>query len=156
MVTDEGDVFGQSRNRLLSLDADNHGFARWVFHHSAALADVLGPGYHYGEWWGNGIQRGYGLTTGDKRFSLFNTHRWAGAEEHLSTAVTGLGVVPILAIHTFSDAAVRTALTLLRDHGSVAAPGFPRPEGVVVYHTAADQVFKALLERDELPKALAA
>lgn len=32
-----------------------------------------------------------------------------------------------------------------------AAPGFMRPEGVVVYHSAG-QVFKALIENDDQPK----
>jgi len=37
----------------------------------------------------------------------------------------------------------------LRIFGSVAAPGFPDPEGIMVYHTAASQLFKKTLEGDE-------
>ena len=51
------------------------GFARWVETNRERLITLLGPGLHFGEWWGSGIQRGYGLTKGDKRFSLFNVER---------------------------------------------------------------------------------
>jgi hypothetical protein len=36
--------------------------------------------------------------------------------------------------------------------GSVAAPGFKDPEGVVVYHTAANLYFKVTCKNDEKPK----
>ena len=35
---------------------------------------------------------------------------------------------------------------------SVAAPGFMKPEGVVVFHTAGNLGFKKTLEKDEVPK----
>ena len=40
--------------------------------------------------------------------------------------------------------------------GSVLVPGFMRPEGVILYHTASRQNYKILLENDERPKGLAA
>lgn len=65
-------VTAQSRTRVITPGKnDNFGFAAWVQSNYYALADLLGPGYHYGEWWGQGIQRGYGLK--ERRFSLFNT-----------------------------------------------------------------------------------
>ena len=67
--------------------------ARQAAEEANALAEELGEGVHRGEWWGNGIQRGYGLQNGDKRFSLFNVHRWEGLE---ADSVPGLGVVPVL------------------------------------------------------------
>ena len=45
---------------------------------------------------------------------------------------------------------------ILRERGSYAAPGFMKPEGVVVFHTAGNVGFKKTIEKDELPKALAA
>ena len=39
----------------------------------------LVPGRHFGEWWGSGIQRGYGLD--EKTFSLFNAYRWGWLNE---------------------------------------------------------------------------
>lgn len=41
------------------------------------------------------------------------------------------------------------ALEQLRTRGSVAAPGFMKPEGVVVFHTASQQLFKVTLENDD-------
>ena len=70
-------VLAQSRSRYLTAEQDNFGFAAWVKAHAEELA-ALGPGVHFGEWWGKGIQRGYGLD--EKRFSLFNVSRWYGAE----------------------------------------------------------------------------
>jgi len=69
-----GRVWAQSRTRIITPLNDNFGFAAWVEKHANALRDILGPGFHFGEWWGAGIQRTYGLT--EKRFSLFNTAKW--------------------------------------------------------------------------------
>jgi len=41
----------------------------------------------------------------------------------------------------------------LIETGSVASPGFMRPEGVVVYHVAANMYFKKTIEKDEEPKS---
>jgi hypothetical protein len=56
---------------------------------------TLGPGRHFGEWWGAGIQRRYGLT--EKRFSLFNVTRWGEARPACCH------VVPTLYRGPFSD-----------------------------------------------------
>ena len=103
-----------------------------------------GPGRHFGEWWGGGIQRGYGLTS--KYFSLFNVVRWA----HQRPACCD--VVPELYRGEFSNAAIMAALGNLRRWGSAAAPCFMKPEGVVVFHVAAQIGFKKTLENDEKPK----
>lgn len=49
-----------SRTRYITPGADNFGFAAWAFKNAADLF-TLGHGRHFGEWWGSGIQRGYGL-----------------------------------------------------------------------------------------------
>lgn len=153
VVTEDGDVYAQSRKRLITPGDDNQGFAKWVYNFSETLGRLLGPGYHYGEWYGQSIQRNYGLT--EKRFALFNAARWLPAQELGDLdEVPGLEVVPILTINTFSDKAVESALTKLAVEGSVAVPGFMRPEGVIVWHHASRQKFKVLLENDELPKSL--
>lgn len=131
-----------SRNRYLTLDKDNFGFARWVTENAEVLVR-LGPGRHFGEWWGSGIQRGYGLTGGDKRFSLFNVHKW-----RKDPPPDCCSVVPLLTHHTFSTEIVDECLDRLRVYGSVAAPGFMNPEGIIVYHCAAGQVFKAFCNPD--------
>ena len=160
-ITEDGAVYAQSRTRIIApgKGTDNFGFAQWVADNAGTLTDDLGPGLHFGEWWGSGIQRGYGLLNGEKRFSLFNVTRWRGEDEFDETPdfyTPGLRLVPVLYEHIFDTDAVTDAIDRLRLHGSAAAPGFDRPEGVVIYHTAARQVFKVLLENDELPKGVAA
>jgi hypothetical protein len=165
-VGDEAFLVGaQSRKRLITPEDDNHGFATWVFEHAQELANVLGPGRHFGEWWGSGIQRGYGLKNGDKRFSLFNTKRWDVLSEkseeralgvlHDWTDVPGLRVVPTIAqFETFSSIDIRDAIEMLRKEGSFAVPGFNRPEGVVIYHHAGNHLYKVMLEGDEIAKSV--
>jgi hypothetical protein len=150
-ITEDGTVYAQSRKRVIKPEADNFGFAKWVAENASALVDTLGPGLHFGEWWGLGIQRGYGLD--HKRFSLFNTHRWADAD---LSSVEGLSCVPVLYDGMFNSDDVECALEFLHTHGSQAAPGFMRPEGIIVFHVAANSMFKVTLENDETPKALAA
>ena len=153
IVTDDGEVGAQSRSRVITPEQDNFGFAGWVAGNRELLAETLGPGYHFGEWWGSGIQRGYGLAKGERRFSLFNTSRWAGVD---LPGDIGLGVVPILHSGPFDQDAVTFALQDLVDDGSAAAPGFLDPEGVVVFHVAANRMFKVTIKGDEAPKGLAA
>jgi hypothetical protein len=152
-------VYAQSRTRFITPQDDNYGFAGWVQRNGKELVEVLGAGTHFGEWWGSGIQRKYGLIGGDKRFSLFNTARWAdgldGPVEALSV-VPGLGVVPVLYEGPFDQLEIERALEHLRIYGSVAAQGFGRPEGIVVWHDAARKSFKVTLENDAQPKGLAA
>lgn len=150
IVSEDGsEVWAQSRKKLITPDDDNAGFARWVAENAGVLADVLGPGYHYGEWWGSKIQRTYGLVNGDKRFSLFNVSRYADVELDM---VPGLGLVPVLYEGPFSFEVIRGALFYLEMEGSHAAPGFMNPEGIIVFHKAAQQVFKVLLENDDISK----
>jgi hypothetical protein len=156
VVTDDGQVLAQSRKRFITPDDDNFGFARWVRENEADLAYTLGVGRHFGEWWGSGIQRGYGLGKGERRFSLFNTSRWGPDSETCADllGVEGLFCVPVLWSGSFSTYRVRSALADLSLDGSVASPGFDDPEGVIVFHTAANQMFKVTLENDEQPKGL--
>lgn len=146
-------VAAQSRNRLISPADDNHGFARWVWSQADKLVDVLGPGRHFGEWYGSGISRGYGLTKGDKRFALFNTARWWTIENlNRVSEVPGLECVTVLGTQPFSVDTAKFYVEELRQFGSEHVPGFMRPEGVCVFHTASRQVYKTFLENDEVPK----
>jgi hypothetical protein len=134
-----------SRNRwVLPGRGDNMGFGAWAYLHAQKLIELLGPGYHYGEWWGRGIQRGYDQEF--KRFSLFNPFRY-------QVPLDGLfSVVPVLYEGPFDSHTIGHVLADLRMGGSVAAPGFENPEGVVVYHTASKATFKVTIEGDEKPK----
>ncbi len=136
---------------------DNNGFGRWVYQHAHELA-ALGTGAHFGEWWGLGIQRKYGVP--EKRWSLFNVARWRDPGDHFAPAnavlvPTCCNVVPILAIGV-GMAPVEEGLMKLRADGSYAAPGFMKPEGVVAYHTHSRTLFKVTLERDQEPKSMRA
>lgn len=145
-ITEDGDLYAGSRTRWITPDADNYGFASWVDANKASLLD-LGPGSHFGEWWGCGIQRKYGLT--EKRFSLFNTDRWGEARPACCD------VVPVLYRGMFCTAIVDDCIASLRDFGSRAAPGFMNPEGVVVFHLAGRVGFKKTIHKDEVPKGRA-
>lgn len=143
-------LYAGSRTRWITPEKDNFGFAKWVQDNAGELVR-LGEGLHFGEWYGKGIQRGYGLN--EKRFMLFNTDRWAdpAVRPECCEVATVLATVD----YHLNDA-VDAVLFELRHNGSLHVPGFDRPEGVVIYHTAARQYFKVLLEGDEIPKGLAA
>jgi hypothetical protein len=153
-------VLAGSRTRWIEPGDDNFGFAAWVEANWEELLQ-LGPGQHFGEWWGRGIQRGYDLA--ERRFSLFNVGRWWGwrdAEGTFSVPPEGMErapacchVVPVLWRGPFSLDQVESALYRLIVQGSTAAPGFRDPEGVMVYHTAAGQLFKKTLLGDEEGKS---
>jgi hypothetical protein len=135
---------------------DNFGFAKWVYDHADELW-ALGAGRHYGEWWGSGIQRGYGLTNGEKRFSLFNVARWGDdrdREKFPGDRPACCAVVPVLYRGPFCEGEIDASLDMLRMDGSYAARGFQKPEGVVVFHTASGTLYKRTIENDEEPKAL--
>jgi hypothetical protein len=156
-------VGAQSRKRMIfpGKDTDNAGFAKWVQDNALGLALHLGAGVHYGEWWGGGIQRGYGVTAANRRFSLFNVHRYKqavhdNAQSEGEDWVPGLRVVPVLAEATFSMDVIEECLESLRNNGSVAEPGYKRPEGIIVFHSASRQVYKVLLENDAQPKGMVA
>lgn len=149
VVYEKGDLalYAGSRTRWITPEDDNYGFARWCKDHGEELLQ-LGPGRHFGEWWGQGIQRNYGLT--EKRFSLFNVARWS--DDAVRPACCH--VVPELYRGEFNTNIIELELDLLRTDGSKAVPGFLKPEGIVIFHTAAQIGFKKTLEKDEQPKSL--
>jgi len=168
-ISEDGNEFlVGSRTRWITPEDDNHGFAKWAFSNKSELMK-LGKGTHFGEWWGSGIQRGYGLSKGEKRFSLFNTHRWClyGQEPKIRSNANPLniiyqdvlpecvGLVPILYEGMFDTNQIQNILDRLKVNGSMASPGFMKPEGIVVFHTAANFGFKKTIEKDEVPKSLA-
>jgi len=147
LITDDGGVFAGSRTRWITPEQDNYGFAQWVKEHQDELRE-LGPGRHFGEWWGKGIQRNYGLN--ERRFSLFNVKRWGGLE---SGRPACCHVVPMLYQGEFETDACYEVLYQLEQLGSAAAPGFMKPEGIIVYHVAAGIAFKKTIEKDQLHKS---
>ena len=120
IITDMGDIFAQSRSRILdeSSAGDNYGFCKWVNGNKQELLK-LGVGYHYGEWWGKGIQRNYGMT--ERRFSLFNI--W---HTNIPECVYKVPVI---------EKTLDKAIARIKECGSQAAPGFMNPEGLVMFAT---------------------
>ena len=147
-IGDDGEFLVGSRTQWITPEKDNFGFARWAYANESALRE-LGPGRHYGEWWGGGIQRTYGLRL-EKRFSLFNTARWKDGHPDC------VSVVPVLFEGDFSTETIDRILAKLAEIGSVAEPGFMRPEGVVVYHTLSGTLFKKTIEKDDSGKGYGA
>ena len=154
--TDENNVvfLTGSRTQWITPENDNHGFAKWAHEHRTELL-TLGTGWHRGEWWGQGIQRNYGLT--EKRWSLFNVSRYVPFESDTTdpkeiVVPRCVNIVPILYEGMFSQEAIEKSLTELRDLGSYASSGFKKPEGVVIYHIPSSTSFKVTLERDDEPK----
>ena len=134
-----------SRTKWITPQDDNAGFSRWANENMIELKR-LGPGHHFGEWWGLGIQRKYGQDR--KRFSLFNTFLWSDPAVRPACC----DVVPVLYEGMFEQTAIEGAIAMLRDNGSAAAPGFMDPEGIIIYHQAAKMYFKKTLVGDEKPK----
>jgi hypothetical protein len=160
VCTEEGYVYAQSRKRYVERGNDNFGFGGWVSDHKEQLFEELGPGVHFGEWWGYGIQRGYGIE--EHRFSMFNTARWTSVYNDIVTkeqytpwdAIDSLVgedgytfealhrctecdicyVVPVLQQYALDTSLIRITHARLKRMGSVAAPEFMAPEGIVVYH----------------------
>lgn len=143
-------VSAQSRKRVITpgKNTDNYGFARWVHDNAVALAKLLGPGLHFGEWWGAGIQRNYAMP--NKAFSLFNTEK----HKNVNEIIGGVPVqpVPVLWQGPFSEDKVKACLMDLSSYGSEAAPDFMQPEGVCVFHTASRSVFKVTLDNNDAGK----
>jgi hypothetical protein len=148
-INDTGDrAFAGSRTRWIEPGDDNFGFAAWVKKNEDSLLN-LGPGSHFGEWWGGSIQRGYGVS--EKRFSLFNVGRWSDGDGG-TRAPACCHVVPTLAKGNHLDLDIFDIMERLSINGSSAAPGFMKPEGIVIFHTHSSSLFKMTLDKNDAAK----
>lgn len=160
-------MFAGSRTRWITPEKDNYGFAAWVTRNSEELFK-LGEGHHYGEWYGNGIQRKYDLK--EKRFALFNARIWdnknvtprllsidreTNEEKYSKECPSCCEVVPVLWEGIFDTNEIELVLHNLKVEGSKAVPGFMNPEGIVIYHTASGKMYKQTIDNDEKPKSKA-
>lgn len=141
-------IAAQSRKRIIVPENDNFSFAFWVWDNGAQLIDILGPGIHFGEWWGKGIQRGYGSEW--REFSLFNVKKHQNVLDAVGPAY--INTVPVLYEGVFSEAHILNTLWNLEKDGSQAAPGFKNPEGICVFHTQSRQVYKVTLDHNDSHK----
>lgn len=143
LITPEGAMRVGSRNRWITPDDDNYGFATWCEENKGDILK-LGPGRHFGEWYGSGIQRGYGLD--HKRFALFNTFR---LKETLPDCVSQVWPMYTGPVDTNR---INQCLQALINYGSQSVPGWMKPEGVVVHYPSSKVRHKVLLENDGLHK----
>lgn len=119
---------------------DNYGFGRWVCENAESLRR-LGWGKHFGEWYGQGIQRTYGLD--HKRLALFREPK-GGLPEGLPSNVE---VVPTIDVWgEFDTGRMALLMAELRMSGSSLVPGFMNPEGIVIFHARSGQLFKYTFE----------
>jgi len=137
-ITPSGEVFAGSRTRWVTPENDNYGFARWVAENKAELLK-LGHGRHYGEWYGQGIQRGYNKV--GKHFALFNTSR---PQESLPA---GVEVVPVLYRGENSDIAINATVQELIEGGSRVTPGYMNVEGICIYYTQSRCIVKLVINK---------
>jgi hypothetical protein len=151
-ILESGEMLVGSRTRWITTQDDNYGFAKWAEANKTELMK-LGVGHHFGEWWGQGIQRNYSQQR--KIFSLFNTTRWSDDEQRPACC----SVVPVLYSGAMEDygvmKGVKHAISTLQRNGSFAAPGFMKPEGIVIFHPQGNILFKKTLEKDDEPKSKA-
>jgi hypothetical protein len=114
-----------SRTRWITPEDDNFGFAKFVYGNATEIIQTLGLGRHYGEWAGPGINAGEGLA--EKNLFLFDWKRWKDKElpKNIST-------VPVLYSGKYDISEIDFQMSILKQDGSRACPGYMKPEGVVV------------------------
>ena len=129
-----GNIGAQSRQHLIypGKKTDNYGFAQWVQDNKEELL-TMGPGRYFGEWWGQGIQRGYDQK--EKHFSLFAWYQFYVPPccRRVPKFNTNLSILDCLHI--------------LKTEGSLAAPGYSRPEGLIVKTKSHSTLYKVILEK---------
>lgn len=130
-----------SRTRWLTPEDDNYGFCKWVYANKEQLIAALGPGRHFGEWAGPGINSGEGLK--EKTLCLFNWRRWIGKD--LPKNVT---TVPLLYNGILSLDAIDSAMEHLKTYGSSLVPGYLKPEGIVI--DIDGQLYKNVFDAEEV------
>ena len=129
IIDDNSIVVGcQSRSRLITPSDDNFGFAAWVDAHSSELG-ALGPGHHYGEWAGEGIQRNHHNIVG-RKFFLFNTARWNPNNPNKPECCD---VVPVLYEGPWEVGADTVKEMVMDMLWTQAKGGGWHPEGIVIW-----------------------
>lgn len=141
LVTETGEVLAGSRERWLNRVQDNYGFCTHITEHADEIRELLGPGRHFGEWYGAGINSGYGLK--EKRLALFDT-RWTD-----KPIPSWCDVVPVLYAGFYSSSIIDETMSRLRAGGSVIQPGFIGAEGVVVRFERTGVLMKKVFTLEE-------
>jgi hypothetical protein len=130
-----------SRNRWLDEKNNNFKFYQFVMDNAVELIEKLGTGYHYGEWYGQGIQRHYGLK--ERRFALFNIKVWADDQKRPKCCE----IVPILYEGPWYDGLIRATQQELEWGGTfiqganIEVP----PEGIMILMPSLGKYYKYIM-----------
>lgn len=168
VVIYNGQVKAQSRKRIITPDDDNYGFAKWVYENAGALMDTLGFGYHYGEWFGEGIQKNP-LGIEGKRFALFHATKYTEANGFDLSRVDGLETVPLLHHGQCDVWTIPDIMSDLQDFGSKVVGAAQQTvqsnifedlswtkaadaEGIIIWNNETKTRTKMLLENDAFHK----
>lgn len=138
--TVDGQILIGSRSQWLTIEKDNFGFAKWVKQYEKEWLKFLQPDQRiYGEWYGHGIQRGYGLK--EKRFMIFNP---VGDLPNIlnveRSTILYEGVLDYLG-------ALLSWKSWLINFGSKHVEGYNRPEGLIVYFKDNATLFKIIIDK---------
>lgn len=148
----DGVVSAQSRKRIITPGDDNFGFAKWVYDNAGALLDTLGYGYHYGEWFGEGIQKNP-LGIEGKRFALFHPTKYNEKNGYELSKVDGLETVPLLHSGQCDLYTIPSIMEELMTLGSrVKGAERQKPEGIIIWNKETQTRTKMLLENDAFHK----
>lgn len=149
VVIQDGVVSAQSRNRIITPDNDNYGFAGWVQTNQDLLKELLGEGYHFGEWFGKSIARNYNLP--DRYFALFQIYRYEHITEPIPLIDGWICLVPeLLRAIEFTPDVLSIAKAILSQGSKINE--FNRPEGFVVFFEHNRTLFKVILDKDNPTK----
>ena len=143
-----------SRNRYISIEDDNYGFANFFTPHidkiliaikhikeeSESEIDKVCIQRIYGEWFGQGIQRTYNLK--ERFFMPFSTFY---AEKMIEAGVPNI-IKPYIFYAGKENEAPMFLETLLKDKGSYLIPGYMHPEGLVYHYPKYNKRVKNIIE----------
>lgn len=139
-ITGEKMIKAGSRNRWLTPEDDNYGFAKFVYENKDAFLN-LGFGRHYGEWAGPGINSGEGLS--EKTLFLFSEpDRYHKHELPIHTTF-----VPEIYKGPADLSKIDECMSRLLERGSYVVAGFDKPEGVVI--EIAEKKYKRVFEQED-------
>lgn len=148
MITDDNQLFAGSKNKWITIEEDNHGFAAWCLLNNDELIK-LGPGIHRGEFFGIGINKNPHKLL-DKKFALFNT-KYITDDEWKNKLPACCIVVPILYTGMLTTDITIALIMQLKARGSNVGG---KAEGIIIYHTVSGYGFKITCENDDKPKGV--
>lgn len=133
------EIRAAGRNRYLTIEHDNYGFALWVEHNKKDLIEFFGEGRHYGEWYGLGINSGYGLK--EKRFASFGL-----VLKDKPNRPPQVEFITELYNGKYDYMVPKQMSELLLHTRSMQVPGFDKPEGIVINFPALGHRFKMVFD----------